>query len=111
MKYSYALKWITQRITAFILIPSTFWFIYQCISFKKFNYDELQLFFQSYFNSFLFTLMMFAMLIHAKLGCETIIQDYVKMPFLKFFLNFSLNFVVILLLFLVLLAIIKLNII
>ena len=74
---NYALKWLLQRVTASILIPLTFWFIYSAISLSKMEYDETIKFFQSYINSFLFYIMMIAMLLHAKLGLQTIIDDYV----------------------------------
>ena len=74
---NYALKWLLQRITASILIPLTFWFIYSAISLSKMEYDETIKFFQSYINASLFYLMMLAMLLHAKLGLQTIIDDYV----------------------------------
>ena len=74
---NYALKWLIQRITALLLIPLTFWFIYSAISLSKMDYDETINFFQSYLNSFLFYIMMMAMLLHAKLGLQTIIDDYV----------------------------------
>ena len=77
MKSNYASKWILQRVTALILIPLIFWFIYQCISFQSMSYDDIIYFFQSYINSLLFLIMMTVMIIHAKLGCETIVQDYV----------------------------------
>ena len=93
MKKSFYSKWILQRVTAIILIPLTFWFIYQCISFTKFQYSELSFFFQSYFKSFLFLIMMGVMLIHGKLGCETIIDDYISSinskKIFKFIINFS----------------------
>tara|TARA_B100000674_G_scaffold412409_1_gene360744 strand:- start:135 stop:473 length:339 start_codon:yes stop_codon:yes gene_type:complete len=74
---NYALKWLLQRVTALMLVPLTFWFIYSAISLSKMEYDETINFFQSYFNSFLFYAMMIAMLLHAKLGLQTIIDDYV----------------------------------
>ena len=74
---NYALKWLLQRVTASILIPLTFWFIYSAISLSKMAYDETAIFFQSYLNSFLFYLMMITMFIHAKMGLQTIIDDYV----------------------------------
>ncbi len=74
---SYSSKWIVQRITAILLIPLTFWFIFHCISFQNLSYAEIVFFFHSYFNSFLFLVLMVSMLIHAKLGCETIVEDYV----------------------------------
>ena len=74
---NYALKWIMQRLTASLLIPLTFWFIYSAISLSKMEYDEIIFFFKSYVNSGLFYIMMIAMLLHAKLGLQTIIDDYV----------------------------------
>ena len=75
---NYSTKWIIQRITAILLIPLTFWFIYNCISFQNLSYAEIVFFFHSYLNSFLFLVLMISMLIHAKLGCETIVEDYVS---------------------------------
>ena len=74
---NYAFKWIVKRITASILIPLTFWFIYISISLSKMEYDETVIFFRSYFNSFLFYVMMISMLIHSRLGLQTILEDYV----------------------------------
>ena len=74
---NYAKKWIAQRVTALILIPVTFWFVYNCISFSSMSYFQIEFFFSSIFNSFLFYIMMIAMLIHAKIGCETITEDYI----------------------------------
>ena len=47
MNNRYASKWVLQRITAVILIPLTFWFIYNCISFQYLQFQEMKLFFQS----------------------------------------------------------------
>ena len=74
---NYALKWVLQRITATIMIPLTFWFIYSAISISKMGYDEINTFFNSYVNSILFYVMMIAMLLHSKLGLQTIVDDYV----------------------------------
>jgi len=109
MKINYTTKWIIQRFTALILIPLTFWFLYSCLSFKNFQYSEFQIFFNSYINSFLFLIMMIVMLVHAKLGCETIIQDYVSRSFIKLYLNSFINFILFLSLALVIFAIIKLS--
>ncbi|MDC0226852.1 hypothetical protein OAK12_01935, partial [Alphaproteobacteria bacterium] len=74
------------------------------------EYQELRRFFQSYLNSFLFLLMMFFMILHAKLGCETIISDYIKTPYLfKIFKN-VINFFTIFSLLLVIVAITKISI-
>ena len=111
MKNSYVSKWILQRITALFLIPLTFWFIYHCISFQYLQFEEMKLFFQSYLNSFLFLIMMIAMLIHGKLGCETIIQDYVSSFYLQKIFKALINFITLIAFFLVIMAIFKLSII
>ena len=67
-------------------------------------------FFESYVNSFLFLSMMIAMLIHAKLGCETIVLDYISSLNLQKILKGLINVITILTLFLVVGAIFKLNI-
>ena len=75
---NYSFTWIVQRITAAVLVPLTFWFVYHCILFSKIDYNQLISFFSSYMNGILFLIMMVTMLIHTKLGCETIIDDYVS---------------------------------
>ena len=80
---SYAYKWIIQRLTAVILIPLTFWFIYQCILLSNYEYDEIKTFFLSKLNASLFFILIIAMLYHAKLGNETIVEDYVTSVNLK----------------------------
>ena len=74
---NYATKWILQRFTAVILIPLTFWFVYQCVLLSSYGYDEIRAFFFSKLNSLLYFVLTIAMLYHAKLGCETIVEDYV----------------------------------
>ena len=80
---NYATKWIMQRITAVILIPLTFWFIYNCLLLSSYNYQETKEFFFSKINSLLYFILIISMLYHAKLGCETIIEDYVTSHNLK----------------------------
>ena len=41
---NYASKWIMQRLTAVILIPLTFWFVYQCVLLSSYDYDSDQSF-------------------------------------------------------------------
>ncbi len=102
-------KWILQRITSLFLIPLSFWFIYQCVSFQFLNYEEILFFFKSYINCFLFIFMMINMLIHAKLGCDTIVLDYVSsLKLQKIIINFV-YFITVVCLFLVILATLKLK--
>ena len=104
---NYARKWIIQRITAILLIPLSFWFIYHCLSFASMNYTQLFLFFKSHFNSLLFLIMMISMLIHAKLGCETIVEDYVTSKSLKDISTLLINLIVYLSMIIIILAIAK----
>ena len=90
---SYLSKWVIERITAILLIPLTLWFVYNCVLFSKSSYNDLILFFGSYRNSLLFLLMMVSMLIHAKLGFETIIIDYVSSKKIKTFSIFIVNII------------------
>ena len=104
---NYARKWLIQRITATLLIPLSFWFIYHCLSFASMNYDQLFLFFKSIINSLMFVIMMILMLIHAKLGCETIIEDYVTSKRLKDISTLFINLIVYLSIIIITLAILR----
>ena len=80
---NYTSKWIMQRLTAVILIPLTFWFVYQCVLLSNYEYDQIKSFFFSKINASLFFVLIIAMLYHAKLGNETIVEDYVTSVNLK----------------------------
>ena len=80
---NYSSKWIMQRLTAVILIPLTFWFVYQCVLLSNYEYDQIKTFFFSKINASLFFILIIAMLYHAKLGNETIVDDYVTSVNLK----------------------------
>ena len=104
---NYARKWLIQRITAILLIPLSFWFIYHCLSFASMNYSQLFIFFKSIINSLLFLIMMISMLIHTKLGCETIVEDYVTSKSLKHISTLLINFIVYLSMIIITLAIVR----
>ncbi len=80
---NYTSKWIMQRLTAALLIPLTFWFVYQCVLISSYDYDQIRSFFFSKVNTLLFLILIISMLYHAKLGNETIIEDYVTSHNLK----------------------------
>ena len=80
---NYASKWIMQRLTAVILIPLTFWFVYQCVLLSSYEYDQIRTFFFSKINASLFFILIMSMLYHAKLGNDTIVEDYVTSHNLK----------------------------
>ena len=80
---NYASKWIMQRLTAVILIPLTFWFVYQCVLLSSYEYDQIRAFFFSKTNTSLFFILIISMLYHAKLGNDTIVEDYITSNNLK----------------------------
>ena len=80
---NYVTKWILQRATALILIPLTFWFVYQCVLISSYDYNQIRAFFFSKLNTSLYFILIIAMLYHAKLGNETIVEDYIKSNNLK----------------------------
>ena len=88
---SYAYKWIMQRLTAVILIPLTFWFVYQCVLISNYDYYQIKAFFFSKINASLFFILIIAMLYHAKLGNETIVEDYVTSVNLKRFTKLTIS--------------------
>ena len=91
---NYSSKWIIQRITAVILIPLTFWFIYQCIVLSSYEYEEIRAFFFSKLNASLYFILIIAMLYHAKLGNETIVEDYVTSHNIKKITKLSINLLI-----------------
>ena len=106
---NYSTKWIIQRITALILIPLTFWFVYNCLQLASFNYDQTKAFFFSKLNASLFFVLMISMLYHSKLGCETIIQDYIKSQSLKNIINLTISILVYFFMILIFLSLLKLT--
>ena len=70
---NYASKWIMQRLTALILIPLTFWFVYQFVLLSNYEYDQIKAFFFSKINASLFFILIISMLYHDRLSIETIV--------------------------------------
>ena len=104
---NYSFKWIVQRITATLLVPLTFWFVYNCILFSKISYNELIVFFSSYLNSTIFLIMIVSMLIHTILGSETIIEDYFSSSKLKNIIMFAIRLTFVVSIFIVLISILS----
>ncbi|MEI7668814.1 MAG: succinate dehydrogenase, hydrophobic membrane anchor protein [Pseudomonadota bacterium] len=69
---------IWQRITAIIMIPLTLWFIISLISFvTNSNLYGIHKWLESSFNAVALIILLMAVFYHAKLGVQTIIEDYV----------------------------------
>ena len=106
---NYSYKWIVQRVTAIILVPLTFWFIYNSISFAKMDYNKLVQFFSSMTNSLLFLVMMISIFLHTKIGLETIIEDYIVTKKINKIFKIILNFIIYSLIFVVIFSLLKLS--
>jgi len=106
---NYKHKWIFQRFTALLMIPLTFWFIYHCINLSSQTYEEINLFFFSKLNASLFFILMISMLYHSKLGCETIIQDYIKSQSLKKIIKLTISVLIYFFMILIFLSLLKLT--
>ena len=91
---NYTTKWVFQRLTAVILIPLTFWFVYQCILLSNYEYEQIRAFFFSKLNASLYFIFIIAMLYHAKLGNETIVEDYITSHSLKKITKLSISLVI-----------------
>ena len=91
---NYVNKWILQRLTAVILKPLTFWFIYQCIVLSSYEYEQIRAFFFSKLNSSLYFILIIAMLYHAKLGNETIVEDYITSHNIKKITKLSISLLI-----------------
>ena len=72
------INWLTQRLTALLLLPLTFWFLYHFKKLSRFEYYEILIFFKSTTNSFIFCFMLLIMIYHGNLGMQTIIEDYIS---------------------------------
>ena len=84
--------WWWQRITAVIIAPLSIWFIYSLITFvASANRGDVRMWFESPFNAFGTLLLLSAVMYHAKLGVQVIVEDYVHGHFSKLFLLITSN--------------------
>ena len=69
--------WLS-RMTAVALVPLTIWFLIKLLTaFGTTDRGTVQHFFQDPISTLLMAIFMVAMLIHSRLGIQTIIEDYV----------------------------------
>ena len=77
MKLDYSKSWILQKVTAIIFLLILVYLVFSLKGINIKNYNELLVWFSNVFNFFSFTLLFSAIIIHSKLGLNSIIDDYI----------------------------------
>lgn len=102
--------WWLQRVTAVALVPLSVWFIISLMSsLLTTSVVKVAEWFASPFNSVLMILLLGSTFVHAKLGIQVVIEDYVKCSKSKFLLLFLNMFVCSMLAAISILAVLKLH--
>ena len=70
--------WMKQKITALANIPLIIWLIWSIVSLKGANYDQFTGWLAQPINAILMILLVISVMIHAKLGAQVIVEDYIS---------------------------------
>lgn len=74
-----------QRVTAVALVPLSVWFMASLLSsLLSPNVIKVVEWFASPIHSVLFLFLLIAGLVHARLGVQVVVEDYIKGPFAKY---------------------------
>lgn len=84
--------WWAQRLTAIALIPLGIWFLASIVALTGTTHRALEQWFSSPFTATAMLCLMGAMLYHAKLGLQVVIEDYIQCEGLKLGLLIALRF-------------------
>ena len=77
MRLDYSKSWILQKLSAIIFLLFLIYLVFSLKNIDLKNHNELLVWFSSFFNFFSFTLLFSAIIVHSKLGLNSIIDDYV----------------------------------
>ena len=70
--------WLAQRLTALVMLPLAPWFIYSLLTaLNAGSIDLIHQFFASPLNAVTLVVLLVAMIYHAMLGLQVIVEDYV----------------------------------
>ena len=85
--------WWMQRLTAIALIPLTLWFIISIATLNNASYTETVNWLSIPLVSIFMILLVSAMLYHALLGVQVVVEDYIHQEGFKFLLLIGLKFI------------------
>ena len=77
MKFDYSKSWVLQKLTAIVFLLFLVYLVFSLKNINLKNYNELLVWFSSYYNFLSFTLLFSAIVVHSKIGLSSIIDDYI----------------------------------
>ncbi len=77
MKLDYSKSWVLQKLTAIVFLLFLVYLVFSLKNINLKNYNELLVWFSSYYNFLSFTLLFSAIVVHSKIGLSSIIDDYI----------------------------------
>jgi succinate dehydrogenase / fumarate reductase membrane anchor subunit len=80
--------WYAQRASALLLILLVAWLVYASISLAGADFDAARAFVGKPLNAAFLIVLIVAMLYHAMLGLQVVIEDYVHSPAMEITLHF-----------------------
>ena len=102
--------WWLQRVTALLLVPLSLWFVGSLMtSLLSPSVIKVAEWFASPINTILMVILLGATFVHARLGVQVVVEDYVHRPFTKYLLLLANSFVCFAFAALSILAVLKLH--
>ena len=101
--------WWMQRVTALALVPLVLWLVWSMARLSALDYDAALAWVRSPTTAVLLISTLLALVYHAKLGLQVVIEDYVHTEGVKFISLIALKFVSLLLVLASILAVLRIS--
>ncbi|MGH1377445.1 MAG: succinate dehydrogenase, hydrophobic membrane anchor protein [Alphaproteobacteria bacterium] len=75
--------WMHQKITAIAQIPLVLWLVYSIIGLQGASYAEFTTWMGQPINAILMIILISSVMLHAKLGVQVVVEDYISCGCLK----------------------------